>query len=32
VTTTDTTLRRLLGAVLADPADDTARLAMEKSL
>jgi uncharacterized protein (TIGR02996 family) len=26
VTTTDPTLRRLLGAVLADPADDTARL------
>jgi uncharacterized protein (TIGR02996 family) len=28
VTTTDPTLRRLLGAVLADPADDTARLVM----
>jgi uncharacterized protein (TIGR02996 family) len=32
VTTTDPTLRRLLNAVLADPADDTARLVLADAL
>jgi uncharacterized protein (TIGR02996 family) len=32
VTTHDPTLRRLLGAVLADPADDTARLVLADAL
>jgi uncharacterized protein (TIGR02996 family) len=32
VTTTDPTLKRLLGAVLADPADDTARMVLADAL